>query len=69
MNLLLTHINAYDRAIELDPNNFKACFNKAITLEELGKYDLAIESYNTALEINPDYSEAKARKQAILDGT
>ncbi|WP_155809220.1 tetratricopeptide repeat protein [Rickettsia sibirica] len=32
-------------------NDYKAHLNKCLTLEKLGKYDLSLESYNKALDI------------------
>ncbi|WP_017442786.1 tetratricopeptide repeat protein [Rickettsia gravesii] len=36
-------------------------------MEKLGKYDLSLESYNKALELEPNDFETQAQIQAILD--
>ena len=51
-------ITAYDKAIEINPQNSLAWNGKGIVLDELGKFDEAIKAYNKAIEIDPQYFEA-----------
>ncbi|NQU98909.1 tetratricopeptide repeat protein, partial [Candidatus Woesearchaeota archaeon] len=45
-------IEAYDKAIKLDPKNDYAWNNKGVTLRKQGKLEEAIEAYNKAIKIN-----------------
>ncbi|HON37088.1 MAG TPA: tetratricopeptide repeat protein, partial [Methanothrix sp.] len=45
-------IQAYDKAIEIDPQYTEAWSNKGVTLAEQGKYDEAIQAYDKAIEID-----------------
>ncbi len=51
-------VEAYTRAIEMDPNNARAYYNRAIAFEMLGDPFNALEDYTKAIEIRPDYAEA-----------
>ena len=51
-------LQAYQRAVELMPNDAEAHSNLGVTLKELGQLDNAVASYRRALELNPDYAEA-----------
>ncbi|WP_241392517.1 tetratricopeptide repeat protein [Brachyspira hyodysenteriae] len=44
------------KAIELNPNDFMAYNNRGNAKDNLGLYKEAIEDYNKATELNPDYS-------------
>ena len=46
-------IIAYDKAIEINPQNSDAWYDKAVTLDKLSKSDEAIKAYDKAIEINP----------------
>jgi tetratricopeptide (TPR) repeat protein len=46
-------IEAYDRAIQLDPSNIEALNKKAYALDSLGRYESAIQCLNRSLEIDP----------------
>ncbi|KAG1658111.1 hypothetical protein GQR58_023145 [Nymphon striatum] len=54
----------YEKASELSAN---ARYNEGNSLAKLEKYEDAIKSYDKALEINPDMSDAKENKKAIED--
>jgi tetratricopeptide (TPR) repeat protein len=43
----------------MDPHNAKAYFNKGMTLAALKRYDEAIQEFNEALAIDPDFTLAK----------
>jgi tetratricopeptide (TPR) repeat protein len=45
-------IDLYSKAIEIMPNHFKAHFNRGFAYDKLGEFDLAIEDYTSALEID-----------------
>lgn len=47
-------LDAYDRAIELDPQFAYAHCNRGAVLERLGRWDDALASYARALALNPD---------------
>jgi tetratricopeptide (TPR) repeat protein len=47
-------IQAYNKAIEIDPLDEVAWSNKGNALDDLGKHDEAIEAYDKAIEINPN---------------
>lgn len=50
---------AYDQAIELDPNNVYAHFNKGVCLErDLGILDAGVSHFQRALEIDPEFRVA-----------
>jgi tetratricopeptide (TPR) repeat protein len=51
-------IEAYTKAIALDPNYAYAYNNRGVTYGKKGQYDRAIEDYNRAIAINPNYAEA-----------
>jgi tetratricopeptide (TPR) repeat protein len=44
---------AYDKAIEINPQNSEAWYNKGNALDRLKKYNEAIMAYDKAIEINP----------------
>jgi predicted O-linked N-acetylglucosamine transferase (SPINDLY family) len=46
------------RAVAADPANAMACNNYGKALEELGRYDEALLSYERALKLRPDYAVA-----------
>lgn len=51
-------IAAYTQAIELDPNHFKAYFNRGFAHDKLGQFDKAIFDYSKALLIEPNNAYA-----------
>ncbi|MGB7788070.1 tetratricopeptide repeat protein [Methanoregula sp.] len=48
-------ILAFDQAIEIDPNNDEAWFNKGFALGGMGRYDEAIAAFDKVQTINPEY--------------
>jgi tetratricopeptide (TPR) repeat protein len=51
-------INAYDKAIRLDPNYIDAWYWKGIALYNQEKYDEAIKAYDEAIRLDPNYAAA-----------
>ena len=49
---------AYEKAIEINPQYSEAWNNKGLVLYKLGNYEKAIEAYDKAIKINSQYSEA-----------
>ena len=60
-------IECYNRAIEIDPNDNKAWYNKGNTLDDLENYKDAIECYNRAIEIDPKYIAAWNNRGIAFD--
>jgi tetratricopeptide (TPR) repeat protein len=60
-------LQAYNRALELDPNDFEAWNNKGIDEGILGKYDAALKSFGNALALNESYAEAWYNLGVIYD--
>ncbi|MGD0036094.1 MAG: tetratricopeptide repeat protein [Bacteroidota bacterium] len=54
-------------ATENAPNNARAWYSKGKALEELGKLEEAIKSYDKAVEIQPEYYYAWNNKGNVLD--
>ena len=48
----------YDQVIELDPDNILLHYNRAVNLQQMGANDIAAESYQRALAIDPYYEPA-----------
>ena len=63
-------MQAYDRALLLDPDDMEAYCAMATALSAKGNYGRAVGCYDRALAIDPDYMDARigreiaARKQA-----
>jgi len=51
-------LNAYDKAIELNPNDASAYNNRGLAYNNLSKYKQAILSYDRAIELNPKDADA-----------
>ena len=60
-------LEAYNRALELDPNDFEAWNNKGIDQGLLGRYDEALESFENAVALNESYAEAWYNMGVIYD--
>ncbi len=57
---------AYDKALEINPQNADAYYNKALSLSAIKNYPEAIECYDKALEINQDNADAYYNKGLSL---
>jgi len=51
-------LNAYNKAIDLNPNDASAYNNRGLAYDNLDKDDLAIADYVKAIELNPKYGDA-----------
>jgi LPXTG-motif cell wall-anchored protein len=51
-------IEAYNKAIAIDPNDKKALLNKGFAFAELGEHNKAIEAYKKAIAIDPNDKDA-----------
>jgi len=51
-------LEAYNHAIEIDPNNEYAWYNKGEVLEELMDFDGAVDAYTKVSDINPNNADA-----------
>jgi len=51
-------INCFDKAIEINPNYYKAYYNRALALGIKGESDNAIKNYTKTIELNPQYAFA-----------
>ncbi len=51
-------IQAFDEAIEINPQNADTWNNKGTALANLGKYDEAIQAFNEAIALDPKYAYA-----------
>ena len=57
LNIMRKHkqaIEALDKAIQINPNNYWAWVGKGAAYSELGKLKDAVKSFNKAIEINPN---------------
>jgi tetratricopeptide (TPR) repeat protein len=62
-------ISTWDHVITLRSDDHQAWHNRGFTLEQQGKIPDAIESYQRALLIQPDFESAQDRLQALLSAT
>ncbi|KXT54050.1 tetratricopeptide repeat protein, partial [Akkermansia sp. KLE1797] len=51
---LKKELEKWERKIALDPENAMAYFQRGNVLDDLGRKEEALESYDKALEIKPD---------------
>ncbi|MBN1471324.1 MAG: tetratricopeptide repeat protein [Syntrophaceae bacterium] len=51
-------LNAFDKAIKINPQNMEAYFYRGNIYDELGDYKKAIVNYNRAIKLNPIYIDA-----------
>jgi tetratricopeptide (TPR) repeat protein len=59
-------INAYDKAINLNPYYAAAWNNKGIALDNQGKHDESIKAYDEAIRLDPNDADAKNNKGTTL---
>jgi TPR repeat len=51
-------ISCYSEALALDPQNFKALFNRGFSYDKAGDQEAAIKDYTAAIEVDPQNSFA-----------
>lgn len=49
------------------PNHFKALFNRGFAYDKLGEFDLAINDYSKAIQIDPNNAYTYYNKGISLD--
>ena len=55
----------FDEAAEQAPGFQQTWFNRGVVLQALGRHSEALASYNRALDIDPTYSQAQTRRDAL----
>ena len=55
---VIVAIQDYDWAIRLNPEYWKAFYNRGIAYADLGQYERAIQDYDAAIPLNPEYAVA-----------
>ena len=56
----------YNRAIKKEPDNVGALIDKGATLQNMGRFKLAVRCYDKALLISPDNVDALLNKGSAL---
>ncbi len=51
-------IDAYEKALSIDPNNAQVHNNLGIVLKEWDRFDEALIHYKKAIELKPDFADA-----------
>ena len=59
----LQQVQAFEKAISLDPTNADAWFNKAYALAGLKQYDEAIAAFDKVKELNPAYPKIDKNRE------
>lgn len=59
----LQQVQAFEKAIALDPSNADAWFNKAYALAGLKRYDEAIAAFDKVKELNPAYPKIDKNRE------
>lgn len=59
-------IQAYERAIRLDPKEFAWRYDLAVTFQQLSESEKALDALSAVLKIRPDYAAALLRKGDLL---
>jgi len=59
-------IEAFQKSVELDPNNADSWKAMGWCLNEIGKHSEAVSAYDQALQINPDDPELWHRKGLVF---
>ncbi len=59
-------IDAYNKALDINPNDVRSLFNKGVDLQMLGRVDEALACYDKALSITPNDGEVWSNKGIAL---
>lgn len=51
-------IQAYDKALELNPNDADVLTDQGVMFRQLGWFDRAVENFTKANEVNPDHAQS-----------
>jgi len=60
-------LNSYDRMLELEPDSEVGWYNRGIALALLERYHDAIASFDQALRLNPNNTEAKEHRDKLQE--
>ena len=63
-----TAISLYTRAIEVNPEDIEAHFQRAVTFDIVGRIDEAISDYESTLKLRPDYYLAMEYLAKLYEG-
>ena len=58
-------IDYFDRALSINPYYKHAWYYRGNSYANMGNYDMAVSSYNRALQLDPDFVKAKEAKENI----
>ena len=58
-------LNAFTQAVQQSPKNAQALYNQANSYAKLGKLDKAIETYQQALTLKKDFTQARNNKKLL----
>ena len=67
-NNLERAVELIGRAIDVNPNNAMAYYNRGAALRDLKQYEAAIQSYGRAIALKPDYADAYNNRGSALGG-
>jgi tetratricopeptide (TPR) repeat protein len=55
----------FDKALEIDPDNYSAWYNKGICFQNMGKTQEAIRCYDESIKINPNFGRAIQSREIL----
>ncbi len=58
-------LDALERALALNPNNFNAIFGLGVMFQEFGDLERAVRAYAQVLELHPHHENAKAAMERL----
>lgn len=60
-------ISEFDKLIRKDPSDTEARFNRGYALQKMQRFPEAIEEYQTLLEINPNFPNARSILNQLIE--